>query len=138
MKVWLVYALFAAGLWGLWGFFGKLAARSLSSGTLFLVAALGCIAAFMGCFLYYAKHFHVSLDNIDSWYGFLSGFVLIAGLFFFYLALTKGEVTRIVVITATYPLVTLILAYLVLKEPFSLQKIFGIILSVSGIILLSI
>jgi len=138
MKIWLVYALFAAGLWGLWGFFGKLAARTLASGTLFLVAALGCIVAFTGCFLYYAKQFQVHLDNIDSWYGFLSGFVLIAGLFFFSLALTRGEVTRIVVITAMYPVVTLILAYLILKEPLSLQKVFGVILAVSGVILLSI
>jgi len=137
MKLWLCYAVLASCLWGLWGFFGKLASRTLPSHNLFLIASVGVIVALVLCLAFYAKALHVNWGTIDYLYGFLSGFVLIAGLFLFYLALARGEATPVVVITATYPLVTLILAYLILKEPISLQKAFGVMLALSGIFLLS-
>ena len=138
MKVWLFYALLAAGLWGLWGFFGKMASRTLSSQGLFLVASLGCIAALLVCLAFYAKSHNIGWNSFVCLYGFLSGIVLIVGLLFFYRALATGEATRVVVITATYPLVTLMLAYFFLKEPLTMQKIIGVVLAVSGIIFLSV
>lgn len=138
MKLWLMYALFATGLWGLWGFFGKIASRTITSQSLLVVASAGCfVALILGLFLY-SKSLPFRLNTINYFYGFLSGFVLIIGLFFFYKALAHGELTRVVVITATYPLVTVILAYLVLKEPVSFQKALGIILALGGIFFLSI
>jgi transporter family protein len=138
MKLWIVYALLTTGFWGLWGFFGKMATRTVTSQTLLLLASLGCIAALLLCIGIYVKSSSVSLNNPDHLYGFLSGFALIIGLLFFYRALAHGEATRVVIITATYPLVTLILAYLFLKEPVTFQKALGVILALSGIFFLSL
>ncbi|MBT8489967.1 MAG: EamA family transporter [Deltaproteobacteria bacterium] len=138
MKLWLMYALFATGLWGLWGFFGKMASRTITSHNLLVVASAGCIVALVLGLILYSKSLPFRWNTINYFYGFLSGFVLIIGLFFFYKALAHGEVTRVVVITATYPLVTLVLAYLFLREPLSFQKALGALLAISGIFFLSI
>ena len=137
MKLWLMYALFATGLWGLLGFFGKMASRTITSHNLLVVASVGCVVALVLGLILYSKSLPFRWNNIHYFYGFLSGFVLIIGLFFFYKALARGEVTSVVVITATYPLVTLILAYLFLKEPLSFQKALGSLLAISGIFFLS-
>ena len=55
----------------------------------------------------------------------------------FYLAISRGEASRIVPITALYPVVTCLLAYFILREPMNLQKSLGILFAVSGIVLLS-
>ena len=138
MKVWLFYALLAAGLWGVWGFFGKMASRTLTSQGLFCVASVGCIAALLLCLAFCVRSGTVEWKSIDSFYGLLSGFVLIMGLLFFYRALATGEATRVVVITATYPLVTLLLAYFFLSETLTMQKVIGVVLAMSGIIFLSV
>lgn len=138
MKVWFFYALLAAGLWGVWGFFGKMASRTLTSQGLFCVASVGCIAALLLCLAFCAQSGTIRLKTVDSFYGLLSGFVLIMGLLFFYWALAAGEATRVVVITATYPLVTLLLAYFFMNETLTVKKIIGVVLAVSGIIFLSV
>jgi transporter family protein len=138
MKLWLVYALMTAFLWGLWGFFGKLAARSLKTPDLLLAAAIG---EFLLVVIYLApisKEFHFQWTSIDFIYAFLSGLAMMAGILLFYKALAIGNVTPIVLITASYPLVTVFLAFLLLKEPVSLQKIVGAFMAVAGICLISI
>lgn len=138
MKLWLVYAMMTAFLWGLWGFFGKLAARSLKTPDLLLAAAMG---EFLLVVIYLApisKEFHFQWTSIDFVYAFLSGLVMMAGILLFYKALAIGNVTPIVLITASYPLVTVFLAILLLKEPVSLQKLVGAFMAVAGICLISI
>lgn len=64
---------------------------------------------------------------------------LMAGLFgtWAYLgALKSAEASRIVPISASYPLVTALLSLLLLKEDFSLSRLLGTVLVVAGIWLL--
>ena len=55
----------------------------------------------------------------------------------YYIAISKGEVSRIVTITALYPLVTCLLAFTLIKEPVTATKLAGIILAAIGIVLLA-
>ena len=137
MKLWVWYALLTASLWGLWGFFGKMASRTLLSHNLLLISSLGSLISLLGYVLFFSKHFQFTWSNRDYLYGFLSGVTLILGIFVFYLALSHGEATSVVIITGTYPVITLVLAYFFLKEPLSFQKLLGVALALSGIILLS-
>lgn len=64
----------------------------------------------------------------------LSG--LLAGLFgtwTYLVALKLSEASRVVPISATYPLVTCILSFFILKEDFSLSRVLGTTLIVTGI-----
>jgi transporter family protein len=78
---------------------------------------------------------HLEIRNIF----FLVTGGLIAGFFgqlALYNALKVGEASIVVPISATYPLITLIIAVLFLGESVTLTKVLGIILVISGVALL--
>ncbi|MCX5749706.1 MAG: EamA family transporter [Candidatus Saganbacteria bacterium] len=67
--------------------------------------------------------------------GFLASFV---ATILFYHALKWGEMSRIVPISGSYPLITFVLGIFLLGESFSLLKLLGVILAVIGVWLLKI
>lgn len=56
----------------------------------------------------------------------------------FFLALSRGPVTRIVPITSAYPLITVVLGALFLSERVTWQVGLGVLLVVGGVVLLSL
>jgi bacterial/archaeal transporter family protein len=62
--------------------------------------------------------------------GFCGG---IAGLWAYYHALRLGGASLVVPITATYPLVTVLLSWLILQESLTLSRIIGTLLIVGGV-----
>lgn len=64
----------------------------------------------------------------------LSGLIASVGLLIFFVALERGDASRVVPITAAYPLVTAVLAALVLSEEISPLRGFGTLLVVTGIV----
>ena len=67
--------------------------------------------------------------------GFISGFL---GLLLYYKAIKEGEVSVVAPIVASSPLWASILAFLLLGESFSMIKVVGTLLVVSGVIMLTI
>lgn len=67
--------------------------------------------------------------------GFLASFV---ATFLFYHALKIGEMSRIVPISGSYPLITFLLGVLILGESFTPLKLLGVILAVLGVWFLKI
>jgi bacterial/archaeal transporter family protein len=122
-------------LWGLWGFFGKLALeRSMPPQAIFLVeAAVGLFMAIL---------FAVSPVNPrpgnGSWsiYGVFSGAALAVGILLYYLALQRQSAGIVVVVTSTYPIVTVFLSYLLLKERLVSIQYAGVALVIVGLCLL--
>jgi bacterial/archaeal transporter family protein len=138
MKMWLVYALMTVFLWGLWGFFSKLATRSLNTPDILLASAFGQFLFLAFYLVPISKTLNFRWMNIDIGFAILAGFSMMAGILLFYRALTVGDVTPIVLITACYPLVTLFLAFILLNESISFIKILGAFLTITGICLVSI
>jgi bacterial/archaeal transporter family protein len=62
--------------------------------------------------------------------GFCGG---IAGLWAYYHALRLGGASLVVPITATYPLVTVLLSWLILQENLTLSRVIGTVLIVAGV-----
>jgi len=138
MKLWLVYTLMTVFLWGLWGFFSKLATRSLNTPDILLASAFGQFLFLAFYLVPISKTLHYRWMNIDFGFAILAGFSMMAGILLFYRALSVGDVTPIVLITACYPLVTLFLAFMLLNESISFIKILGAFLTITGICLVSI
>lgn len=67
--------------------------------------------------------------------GFISGFL---GLLLYYKAIKVGEVSVVAPIVASSPLWASLLAFLLLGESFSLMKVAGALLVVSGVIMLTL
>ena len=137
MPSWLIYSLIALSLWGVWGVFGKLAERSLAAGTLVLLGATGGLLVFPIYMAIFHRDFAFQWDKPEYYFALLTGVVGSIGALFFYFALTQGEASRVVVVTALYPVITVLLAFFFLDEPLGWQKVIGIGLALAGVLLLA-
>lgn len=135
----LIFSLLTILLWGFWGFFGKLALeKRMAPTTVFLAETLvsALIAVLFFVVVVQRSDAQPSLFSTVNVYGILSGVALAVGLLFYYLALQGGNVSIVVPLTATYPVVAVLLGYVLLRErPTALQWI-GVILVVVGAALL--
>jgi transporter family protein len=66
-----------------------------------------------------------------------AGICMAFGLLCFFQALASGPATVVVPLTALYPLVTVILAWLILAEGLTLRHLAGIVLALAAVWLLS-
>ncbi|MGB9641460.1 MAG: EamA family transporter [Anaerolineales bacterium] len=137
LPTWLFHSFFSFLLWGFWGFFGKLASFSMRGEALLLFSSIGWLTTFPLYYFLYRNIFHSTTLGIDVLWAILSGIAGSLGVLFFYFALARGEATRVVAITAAYPLVTALLALFLLREPFTLSKSLGLIFAILGIYFLS-
>lgn len=137
----LIFSLLTILLWGLWGFFGKLALeRKMAPITVFLAETLvsAVIAVLFFVAVVYRSHDQPPLYSTVNVYGILSGVALAVGLLFYYLALQGGNVSIVVPLTATYPVVAVLLGYVLLSErPTALQWIGAILVVVGAALLVS-
>jgi len=125
-------------MWGFWGFFGKLALeREMTPTTLFL-AEVFMSAVFSIPILVMILHKNKSCLPHGSWniFGLISGAGLALGLLFYYMTLEKGQVSIVVPSTAIYPIVSVFLGYVILKEKPSPLQWIGAFLVVAGAVLL--
>lgn len=135
----LIFSLLTVLMWGLWGFFGKLALeRKMAPTTLFLAETLisGLIAVLLFVPVVQRHDGPLPFLSTINVYGILSGTVLAIGLLFYYLALEGANITLIVPLTASYPVVAVLLAYVLLGERPSPLQWLGVILVVVGAVLL--
>ena len=116
----LIFSLLTIVLWGLWGFFGKLALeKRMAPITVFMaetvISALIAVVLFL---VLMQKHdpAQSAVYSTINVYGIASGAALAFGFLFYYLALQGGQVTVIVPLTATYPVVAVLLGYVLLRE----------------------
>ncbi|MDD5021162.1 MAG: EamA family transporter [Endomicrobiaceae bacterium] len=123
-----------------WGFapvFDKIALKTVSP--LIAIAVRMMWSAFvMILFVLFADKtetiINLPFKNIS--FLFVSASVSLLGYMFYFRALSKGNASKVVPAVATFPLVTAIIAFSLMGDPFSAQKLSAIILIVSGIILL--
>ena len=132
-------AVLVACIWGLNPIFEKLSLKNASPFTvitirfLFTSIILGLITIFLG-----KTQEIISVDNRSLFWILLSGLVGgLIGLFIFFMALKKGDASQVVPIVATFPMFTAVYAYYFLGEEINLTRLFGIILVISGAILIN-
>jgi transporter family protein len=125
-------------MWGLWGFFGKMALdRRMAPATMFLMEVLvSALCAVAVTFALYRSD--RAVQYISSWNGFgvASGAALAFGLLFYYMALQAGRASIVVPLTASYPVVAVLLSYLILGDRPTPAQWVGIMLVIAGSLLL--
>ena len=132
---WLQLSLATLILWGLWGFFAKIVLNSVNWRSLFLFSAVGSIF-FTAIFFVFAKP--PLAFNMQTCSAMLVGIMGVGASMTFYYALEQGKVSIVVPLTAMYPLVTVILAAVVLREKLSPTQGIGVLLAIAAILLISI
>src|ERR1700733_2869760 len=135
MTQWLAASLLSLLSFGLWGLFTKLAIVHIDSKSALIFQTIGVL--FIGLITLSFMSFKPATDPKGIGFGLLTGIAYGIGCLFYFIAAGKGKITTVVTLTALYPLVTILLAYLLLKEVVNLQQGIGIALAFIAIILMS-
>tara|TARA_R110000868_G_C10915886_1_gene765298 strand:+ start:1174 stop:1590 length:417 start_codon:yes stop_codon:yes gene_type:complete len=132
---WLPAALMSLVCYGLWGFFSKLAIQNINAKSALVYQSIGfTLIGFLTLLLLHYKP-DVQLKGVG--YGLLAGVATAVGSLFFLIAADRGKVSTIVTLTALYPIITIFLAYVFLKEGINLRQSIGIVMALIAIRLLS-
>jgi len=135
MSQWLVPSSVALLLWGVWAFLPKLTMQYINPKSAVVYEALGglLVAAVVLVFVGFRPETHVRGVTL----ALITGVLGLLGAFGYLYAVSKGPVALISTMTALYPIVTIILAYLVLGEPVTMKQGIGLIMALIAIILIT-
>jgi len=135
MKGWLLPAFLAVFFWGFWGFFPKLAVRYIDPRSALVFQSIGAIL--LGVVVLVAMRFQVQWQPAGVLFATLTGFAGFAGSLFFLIAVSRVKISIVVALTALYPVLSITLAILLLRESISLKQFFGAVLAVAAAFLLT-
>ncbi|MBI4347487.1 MAG: DMT family transporter [Elusimicrobia bacterium] len=127
-------------LWGAGAYFDKAALERLDSHHLFLARFYLFFVILLMPMVLYFDEIRLAVWRADRrvlW--MLAGSVTLPllGVFLYYRALASAEASKVVPFCAAFPLFTMLLATLFLKEPLTGSKVAGTVLVVAGTLLLS-
>ena len=135
MAPWLPPALFALFNFGLWGLFTKLAVLSVDPKSALVYQTLGVLV--ISFIILVNLNFKPVFELKGFTYGILTGLTYGIGCLFYFVAASRGKIINVVTLTALYPLVTMLLAFIFLKETIAIKQALGIVLALIAIILMS-
>ena len=131
---WVTYTLGAIILWGLWGIVSKLAADDLSSWTTHLLFTAGLIPPALWCSRRQKLEWKTASPK-GLLLAFLAGLSGALGNIAFFAALEKGNASLATTMSALYPLITVLLGTIFLKERLQFGQLIGLALAMGAILL---
>lgn len=138
MPAWLAFSILTVVFWSCWGLQSKLAVEQVSPWMNQVLFPLGLMPPVLWL-MASGKAPSSTRWKSGGFFSFLTGILGGAGNVTFYLAIQQGRsLTVVVVLTSLFPLVTVLLARLVLKESISRAQMCGLVLSVTAIVLLGL
>ncbi len=135
MTAWWWSALAALVLYGLWGFLPKLAMGHISPRSALVYETAG--ALLVGLVALGQLGFKPETNARGILFAVLTGVAGMAGTLFYFQAARSGKISLVVTVTALYPLLTLLLAVLILKEPLTLRQLCGTALALTALYLIA-
>ena len=136
MKDWFIFAMIALILFGLWGFFPKLGGSYIKPKSFIIYEALGYLIVTI--ILLFNVGFKPEFHTKGVTFAILTGIAGVVGTLFFVYSLVNGKVSVVVTMTALYPIITILLASLILKEPITLKQGIGMIFALLAMALFSL
>ena len=131
-------ALIVAALWGLAPIFEKMSLQTMSPIFILSVRFFLVTALLVPFFISTNQVLMLPALNIKNMLLILiPGLLAVLGIFLYFNALSGSSASKIVPLTAIYPLFTCFYAYIFLKEDFTTEKIIGTILIVAGVFILN-
>ncbi len=135
MPTWLLYSILALIIYGFWGFFPKLAVNYIRPMSALIYEVSGALVVGICCLLF--VDFRPDFNPRGVLFAVLTGICGMLGTLFFFAAASKGKISVVVSLTALYPLITIFLAAVFLKESLSVKQIIGMVFALVAIYLLS-
>ena len=135
---WLFWTLLALASWGVWALLSKLIGDALSPGQSQALSTIGLVPVIIG--LAFSRKLGASGERRRGIVlAFGAGVLTCIGNIAYYGVLNSGaKAATVVPLTAMYPLVTMLLAVLLLKETLNRVQVIGIVLSLIAIYLFNV
>lgn len=131
---WLIPALAYVLALGALGVTSKLAFRTLSWQDVLVWTTIGYIVT--SIVLLSTGQAAVKFER-NTWWAIASAALAISALIFLYIALGRGQASKVLPISAAYPAVTVVLSALFLSESVTLTKVVGVVLVIGGVVVLT-
>jgi transporter family protein len=123
MESWFAAAILSLIIYGFWGFFPKIAVTYINPQSALIFEVAGALIVGLGALFY--SGFHPQTHPKGILFAILTGVAGMLGTFFYFTAAGKGKISIVASMTALYPLITIILAAVILREPITMKQIFG-------------
>ncbi len=134
-KKWLVFAVTAAICWGVWGILAKFISDEINPFTNHFLFSTGMLFTLP---IVIPRCKRAELNSRGILWGVLAGVLAISGNIAVYYSFSSGGMAAVVIpVTNLYPLVTILIAVLVLREKMQWMNAIGIIIVIPAIIILS-
>lgn len=136
LPIWLWYALLCIFWWGLWGFLSKVGSAAASPLQMQILFTLGMLPVAAG--MLFAMRGKVDRDRVGISYGLLSGIATGLGTLGYFAALRQQDASVVTPLTGVFPILTVVLAFVVLRERLNKVQMGGMFLALASIVILSI
>ena len=135
MKTWIIPICITFVLWGIQGFVAKLTTQYINPMSALLYNIVG--AFIVGIVILYLLNFSPQIHAKGIALAVFMGALGILGILGMLYAMRQGKVSVVTVVSALYPLVSILLAYFILKEPVTLKEGVGIAFALVALVLFS-
>jgi len=136
MKEWVLYSGMALLVWGFWAFLPKMAISCLEPKTAFMFEVIGGAITGLAFFLIMRPELRgAEIRGIIP--ALLTGMTGYLGLLCFMYAIREGKICIVAPLTALYPVVSLALAMVFLREKISIVQFAGMVLAMVSVVLIS-
>jgi transporter family protein len=135
------WAVLAGGLgmflaWGIWGITAKIAVKQIGL-QLLIWGQVATLVLFPLYFLLFKELLPLKIDATGIGWALLTGALGTLGTLFLYLTLRTAPASVVVPLSALYPVVTVILAYIFLQEEISPTRLLGVACALAAVWLLA-
>jgi len=136
MKAWLLPAGVTMICWGIWGFIPKITTRYINPLSASVYEGLG--SAIFAIIILFSLSFKPEFHPKGVSLAFITGLLGMLGALFYLFAMPKGKVSVIATMTALNPIITIGLAYFILKEPITLKEGIGMVFAFIAMVLFTV
>jgi len=135
MKLWMLFATLTMLSWGLWGFLPKFAFKHLDPQSTLVYQGIGTLLVVPVVLA--IRQFDLPFHLGGATFAASSGIFGALGALCFLVALSQGKAAVVVSYTALYPLVTIVLSFVLLQEALTLTQGIGILFALLAVVFLS-
>lgn len=144
MQTWLILSVAALLIWGSWGLFANLTTQYVGGFSALVWEVIGAmiVGVIVLSWLFRSEGLETSMRGAT--FGLLTGITYTIGLTFLFLALSSvhsgsasggsgSQIHTVLILTALYPVLAVVLNYVVLSEPISMRQLVGMGIGLIGI-----
>jgi transporter family protein len=134
---WFLYSMAAVLSWTCWAFSAKFGSEQLPPNAEQFLAAFGFLL--VGLVLLIAMRFRLDLNRRGVGYGVAAGVLLAVGSIALFAAYRTGANTAVITTaTGLYPMVTILLAIVFLKERLTRLQLVGVLFAIAAMVIFSL